>query len=288
MDLKSYLDDWLALRGSDIKPRTRDQYADLIGRFIAPAIGAVELDQLTADDVRHVLASIAATGHTRTAELVYVLLRCALSDRLPLLMLGVKRPKHRQKHPQPWLDGQIAAYVAALADHPHGVALSLAILMGLRRGEICGLRWRDVDFDAEEIHVVNQRVRLMDGSLVDCPPKSECSVRDVPIPRPLLTALRGARGLPDAYVCRLTPSGLSHAHKRLVEALALPPLGLHGLRHSFATASMKHNGDARSLQSVLGHSSYAVTMNIYTHPDHDMKSRAVDSAVTCWYNVLHR
>lgn len=287
MNLAMYLTDWLTLHTTEagIKARTIDSYADMINRLVSPALGATPLEALTADDIRHLLAGILEAGHERTAELVYVLLHAALSERLPTLFHGIKRPRHRQNSPKPWTDEQIKRYVAACREHKHGLAFCLAIMLGMRRGEICGLRWRDIDWDYQEIHICNQRVRLASGALVDCSPKSETSTRTIPIPAVLLPRLKAERGLPDVYVCRVTPSGLSHAHAKLVKRLELPHIGLHGLRHSFATSSAKHVSDIRSLQAILGHSSYAVTANIYLHPDHDMLSRAIDTPVNLWYNV---
>lgn len=285
MTLAIYLSDWLIMHSQDIKARTQDSYADMITRLISPALGSMPLDELTPDDIRHLLAGIVEAGHGRTAELVYILLHAALSERLPSLLIGVKRPRHRQSSPKPWTDDEIKTYVAACRDHRHGLSFCLAIMLGMRRGEICGLRWRDIDWNYQEIHICNQRVRLASGALIDCEPKTATSDRTIPIPADLLPRLRAERGFPDAYVCRITPSGLSHAHAKLVKQLGLPHIGLHGLRHSFATSSAKHVGDIRSLQAILGHSSYAVTANIYLHPDHDMLSRAIDTPVSIWYNV---
>lgn len=286
MTVATWLDDWLALRSLELRPRTIEQYQDLIDRYIVPQIGAVEVSALVPDTIRHLLATIAASGHSRTAELVYVLLRAACRDLDGLdPMRTVRRPAHRQRSPDPWDDQQAASYLAALSDHPHGLALSLAILLGLRRGEVCGLRWGDVDIAAEVIHVRNQRLRLATGEIIDCPPKSAASVRDLPIPAPLLASLRAARGLPTAYVCPLTPSGLDTAHRKLVRRLGLPHIPLHGLRHTMATACIRHGGDMRALQSVLGHSSYTVTANRYTHPDRLMLRAAIDHGPAMCYTV---
>lgn len=287
MTLVTYLSDWLIMhsRVQEIKARTVDSYADMINRLITPALGSMQLEDLTPDDIRHLLAGIIEAGHERTAELVYTLLHAALFERLPLAFQGIKRPRHRQSSPKPWSDEQIVKYVSACRQHKHGLAFSLAIMLGMRRGEICGLRWRDIDWSCQEIHICNQRVRLASGALVDCAPKSESSDRTIPIPAALLPRLRSERSFPDAYICRITPSGLSHAHAKLVKQLELPHIGLHGLRHSFATSSAKHCSDIRSLQAILGHSSYAVTANIYLHPDHEMLSRAIDTPVNLWYNV---
>lgn len=287
MTLSTYLSDWLVLhtQSQNIKPRTHDSYKDLITRLISPSLGSMPLEDVTADDLRHLLAGILDAGHERTAELVFVLLHAALGKRIPAALEGVKRPKHRQHSPTPWNDEQIRCYVQACQSHVHGLSFCLAIMLGMRRGEICGLRWRDIDWVSKEINIHNQRVRLASGALIDCSPKSETSFRTVPIPAALLPRLKKERGHPDAYVCQITPSGLSHAHAKLVKRLDLPRIGLHGLRHSFATSSAKHAGDIRSLQAILGHSSYAVTANIYLHPDYDMLAHAIDVPINAWYTV---
>lgn len=287
MTIAEYLHDWLLLRSPELKPRTIDSYRDQIERIICPMIGEIDAEELSVDDVRHLLASIIEAGHERTAEMVYTLLHCAFTELDHNPMLKIRRPRHRQKHPTPWSDAQITQYVTACQSHQHGLALLLAICCGLRRGEICGLKWEAVDLKNMELDIHNQRVRLADGQLIDCDPKSDSSVRRVPIPSALLQRIKRDIGHPNAYITSLTPSGLSQAHAALVDRLGLPHIGLHGLRHSFATSSMRHNNDAKALQEILGHSSYAVTMNIYTHPDHDTKTQAIDKAVNVWYTVLH-
>ena len=282
--LGEYLSDWLSLRSGGLKVRTVESYSALIRLHIAPMIGAVPVDQLTNRDIRPTLARIAAEGHTRTAELCYVMLKAALADLEPSPMKGVPRPMHKQRTPEPWTDDQMAAYMAALADHPHGLALAFGLVCGLRRGEICGLRWQDVDWDSSEIYVCNQRMRLDSGQIIDAPPKSRASLRRVPVPAPLMARLRQARQL-SGYIDSITPSGLDAAHRALVARLDLPAIPLHGLRHSMATACVRHGGEMRALQEVLGHSNYTVTANRYTHPDGAMRRAAVDAASASWYTV---
>ncbi len=279
-----YLSDWLALRSGALRARTVESYASLIRLHIAPVIGAVPVDQLDPLHIRPMLARIAGEGHTRTAELCYVLLSAALADLPQLPMRGVPRPAHIQRSPEPWSDDQIAAYMAALVDHPHGLALSLGLVCGLRRGEICGLRWQDVSWETSEIFVTNQRMRLDSGQVIDALPKSRSSVRTVPVPPPLMSQLRHARQL-SGYIDGISPSGLDAAHRALVRRLDLPPIPLHGLRHSMATACIRHGGDMRSLQLLLGHARYATTADRYTHPDRYMLRKAIDAANSSWYTV---
>lgn len=280
-----WLGDWLALRAGGLKPRTIEGYQSLIRLHVSPIIGHLAIDQLTALHIRPLLARIAAEGHTRTAELCFVMLKAALADLPQQPMKGVPRPAHIQKSPDAWSDEQIATYAAALVGHPHGLALSLGLALGLRRGEICGLRWSDVSWETSEIYVTNQRMRLDSGQLIDALPKSRSSVRTVPVPAPLMANLRQARQLA-GYIDGITPSGLNKAHRMLVKRLGLPYIPLHGLRHSMATSCIRHGGDMRSLQLLLGHARYSTTADRYTHPDRQMLRNAIDRAnLPCYTGI---
>lgn len=285
MTLSSWLSSWLSLRASALKPRSLESYNDLATRYINPALGQVPVDNLTPTDITLLLAQVCAEGHSRTAEMIYVMLRAALRTQRPGLMDAVQRPKHKQQSPIAWSNEQIAVYTAALVNHKHRLALSLAIFLGLRRGEICGLRWQDIDFVNNVIHVVNQRVRLATGEIVDIDPKSESSIRDIPIPPELLPLLKARRQL-SGYLCPITPSSLDTVHRTLVRNLGLPYTPLHGLRHTFATACIRNGGDMKCLQLLMGHADYATTANKYTHPDNRMLMQSLACVTLTCYNAV--
>ena len=80
MLIKSLLQDWFQLHAPGIKPRTQESYQHLLSKYILPAIGETEAEELTPLHIRHMLADIVASGHTRTAELVFVLCKCAFGE----------------------------------------------------------------------------------------------------------------------------------------------------------------------------------------------------------------
>lgn len=284
MTLENWLTTWVDIRTPVLKPRTIEQYRDLIARFLTP-IANTPLADLQPDAIAALLAGVVSARKTRTAELIFVLLKAALKEIRPDLMTRVPRPKHRQKTPQAWTNDEMAVYFAALVDHPQRLGLTLGLALGLRRGEICGLRWQDIDFDKCQVHICNQRQRLANGQIVDMNPKSESSIRTIPIPDSVMPLLRSRRQLA-GYLCPISPSGLDAAHRKLVGRLGLPYIPLHGLRHSMATACIRNGGNMKSLQMLLGHADYSTTANKYTHPDFEMLQSALDCAASAWYTVL--
>lgn len=272
MTLGVYLGRWLTLREKALAPRTVESYRRIIGH-VQP-ISDRPMEELSVWDVQTTLEGPISEGHLRTAQQIFVLLRTALGDAERMRLIDhnpvdkLLRPRHKPAEHAVWDLDQTKAFIqAALADR-QGLAVLLPLLCGLRRGEVLGLQWGDVDMAAGMLHIRRQLVLLDDGKTMLTPPKSEAGIRDVPIPgllRPLISSQRQLCG----EVVTLTHSGLRTALKRVSEHAGVPHIGLHGLRHTFATNCIRAGGDMRALQKVLGHASYSTTADIYTHPDPD-------------------
>lgn len=282
MTLEQWLSQWISLRVAGLAPRTIESYHDLVRLHIAPVLGTVSVDSVSADQITALLAALCAAGHTRTAQLCYVLLRAALADaarcgriaRSPMEL--VLRPRHYAQQ-RAYLGAEdLRRLVTWCAANPgqYTRAWLLASLLGLRRGEIAGLRWVDVDISQKVIHIRNQRQRVA-GQLLDSPPKSRAGIRDIPLPPLLLSVLRQARGI--GYVVPVDPAQLDHQIKIDLEAADVPAVTLHGLRHSMATAAMRSGCSLRVLQTILGHASASTTANIYQHVELADKSAALDA-----------
>ena len=284
MTTGDYLRQWLATRCAErrIAPRTKDCYEATIRLHIAPELGDVQLEALSAPLIAAMLEQLHARS-ARSAQLAFILLRAALADaeeageiqRSPCR--HVAAPAYQPAPMEVWTDEQIGRYIAAAMEHRHAAAWLMAIQCGMRRGEIVGLRWTDIEHDARILHISNQRQRLDSGLIVDAPPKSRAGVRHVPYNELLASALQSAPRR-SRYVVPLTPSGLDHAHRQLLGQLDLPYIRLHGLRHTMATAAIRHGASMRALQMVLGHSDVTTTSRIYTHPDMTMLRAVIDCA----------
>lgn len=284
MTLEAYLHEWVELRAPGLRPRTIGSYTSLIRLHIAPSIGDRKLGKLKPKHIARMLQGIIDAGHTRTAELCFVLLRAALRSAVEQRRIewspmdAVTRPKHDPAETHVWTQAQTRAYCAAIVGDRHQIAWLLAVGMGLRRGEICGLRWSDIDLRARVLHVRNQRQRLDDGRVVDAPPKSRAGTRTLPLPRMIYDALRRSYQFGGGYVEPITPSGLNAAHRRLLSRLDLPYIRLHDLRHTMVTNALRNGAAMRMISSVIGHSDPALTARVYAHVDDEMIADTIDAA----------
>ena len=170
-----------------------------------------------------------------------------------------------------------------------GVLLSLQL--GLRIGEVCGLQWGDVNFQARTITITRslQRIENPDKSagtpktiLAELEPKTENSCRVIPLPAHLLPLLkRFYLGNPNGYVIaepgsRVEPRTLRNRFQRILVDCGLPQVNHHALRHSFATGCVENGMDIKSLAELLGHANVQITLNTYVHPSLEQKRRQLD------------
>ena len=285
MTLTKWVSRWIDLRAAALAPRTVESYRDLLRLHIAPTIGDRKLSHLKAKHISAFLADLMAAGHSRTAALCFVLLRASLRSAVQAGRLkaspcdAVTPPRHRRADPRWWTPDELHRFAVFAQNRPFALAWQLAFCCGLRRGELAGLRWVDVDQAAGLIHIRNQRQRV-GGRLIDAPPKSAAGRRDLPIPPGLLPLLERQQLLQQASsiltgaapVYVVSPNGLPIAPDRLnkelqldVAAAGVRPINLHGLRHSMASLAVSLGVSMKVLQSILGHANYSTTANTYAH-----------------------
>ena len=147
---------------------------------------------------------------------------------------------------------------------------------GLRIGEICALKWSDIDLNETILHVNKtvQRITSSNGSkktkVIITSPKSESSVRDIPLPPRIIDMLGSFKRDNDNYIISqgrdpVEPRTLQYRFERLLDDADLPQIRFHSLRHIFASNALMLGFDIKSLSEILGHSSANVTLKLYVH-----------------------
>lgn len=163
----------------------------------------------------------------------------------------------------------------------------LCLFTGLRLGEICSLKWDDIDQERGLLRVNRtvQRIESKEGPaktvLLETPPKSVFSKREIPISDTLLSLLTAFRQEGQEYVLQknkpMEPRTYQNHFKKYLEGINAPNYNFHILRHTFATNCIDSGMDIKSLSEILGHSNVQITLNRYVHPSMDTKRKYINA-----------
>ncbi len=267
---------------------TQRDYRSLLRRHLLPAFGDKRLCDLQRADVQLFLTEKGKQLATKSVHHLRVLLSRILGLAVDWgfvpenIARGTKLPKKALVSERPFLTvAQTRQLLAGLGGLPHLLVL-VAVLTGLRRGELFGLRWKYVDLDRRLIHV---RESLYEGRFGL--PKTKSSVRDVPMSGTLHSALTEHREAasheePDDLVfCDeggqpLKPQKiLEEVIYPVCDRLELPRIGWHAFRHTNATLLGDQGESIKTTQALLGHSDLGTTLSVYTHAVPESQRRAV-------------
>ena len=169
------------------------------------------------------------------------------------------------------------------------LGIYISLTTGLRIGEICGLKWEDIDIASGTISVKRtiERIYIAEGNhkctkLIINTPKTKNALRDIPITKELLTMIKPLKRVMNDNYYVLTndekptePRTYRNYYHRLMKRLNIPRLKYHGLRHSFATRCIESNCDYKTVSVLLGHSNITTTLNLYVHPNMEQKKRCI-------------
>lgn len=169
------------------------------------------------------------------------------------------------------------------------LGIYISLTTGLRIGEICGLKWSDINTDNGTITVNRtiERIYIVDGErkhteLVFNTPKTKNSCREIPMNKELLAMVKPLKKVvnDDFYVLTneekpTEPRTYRNYYHRLMKCLDIPRLKYHGLRHSFATRCIESNCDYKTVSVLLGHANITTTLNLYVHPNMEQKKKCI-------------
>lgn len=169
------------------------------------------------------------------------------------------------------------------------LGIYISLTTGLRIGEICGLKWSDIDVVNGTITVRRtiERIYIIDGEnkhteLIVNTPKTKNSCRDIPMCKELMAIVKPLKKVvnDDFYVLTneekpTEPRTYRNYYHRLMKRLGIPRLKYHGLRHSFATRCIESNCDYKTVSVLLGHANITTTLNLYVHPNMEQKKRCI-------------
>jgi integrase len=295
--LGDYLEkDWMPSKEKNIKASTYASYTHIVNSHIIPHLGSIRLEELTPRRVEGFYGDLkAGKGSPRplspkTIGNVAGVLQTALRDAVRWGLLAMnpiseaRRPASRTREMKAWEPEELAAFVEASRIDRQGPIWHLAATTGLRRGEILGLRWSDIDLDHGTITVRNTRVRAGD-LIVEESPKTAKSRRTISIDKQTVEALRRLKVQQaqhklahgdiwqndENYIAIEEDGQPTHPHtfsvrfRRLVHRAGLPTIRFHDLRHSYVVAARRAKIDTKTISERIGHADTSVTLRVYDH-----------------------
>lgn len=291
--MADYLDYWLNnVQSNQIRETTFTTYRLQIKNHLKPALGKYKLKDLSVYDIRAAIAYLeqrGCKGGTIQKFLIILsaCLSCAMREELIYRNVAqlVEKPKYTPKETAIWQIKQAAFFLLKSREHPLYVAFLLLLICGMRRGEVLGIRWCDIDFDNNLIHV-RQQIDRINGEIKARDLKTANSHRILPLVPIIRTALlelapkrrteissfspklelstEGTVVLSGAGT-PLEPRNLARSFHLLADKLGLPRIKLHATRHTAATILKELNVPVKDVQLILGHANISTTLNIYQH-----------------------
>lgn len=312
--LARFLSRWCDHMKTQVAPRTHERYAEIATKNIVPLLGAVMLTKLQPVQISSAYATALASGRRRgegglsprTVHHIHRILKQALGQAVRWRLLAhnpadlVKPPKVERKEMQSLNVEGLAEFIeVARGAGAMFVAVLLAAMCGLRRGEIAALRWRSIDLEHAQISIVASVEQTEEG-VREKETKSGRN-RTVALPSIVVDELRryrleqaehllrlGVRLTDDQHVCAredgepLQPRSFSQAFRKFIRRHGLRRIRFHDLRHSHATQMLASGIHPKIAQERLGHSSISVTLDLYSHVMPGMQEDAaarVDAAM---------
>ncbi len=315
-----YLDHWLhEIHAKDIRETTFTNYSNMINKHLKPTMGGHNLRDLAVSDIRRALDEMerrGASARTRVEclRVLSVCLNYAMSEEGGELVSRnvaqlVKKPRYTPEETVIWSERQAVAFLQSVKEHPLYIAFLLVLVYGLRSGEVLGLRYSDIDFENELIHVRQQisRVRRINGRPSANGPKNELVARELKTQNsrrtlPLTPNVRQAL-LQNAEKCGHTitpfnpyyslsledtivrssvgtpmePRNFAKSFDVATKRAGLPRIKVHAMRHTESTMLKDLGVPIKDAQMILGHSDATTTMKFYQHGTHKTQRDAISA-----------
>ena len=290
MTLSEWLDKWLENMADTLRPNTLRNYCSYIENHIRPGLGNKQLSRITPKDVQRFYEKLSDCLASGTVRRIHTTLHGALKAAQQAHLIAsnpteqIIAPRFSYRAKQVLTDEQLDVFMRVIAEDEIWCDFFYTELTtGLRRGEICGLKWEDFDEVAGTLKVCRTVCREAGGELTAGDTKTNAGTRKILLPASTAAVLseRKESALSEWIFPNLLkpeqptdPGSAYRQLKVLLKRAGLPNIRFHDLRHTFATHALASGVDVKTLSGILGHTRAAFTLDTYTHTTGDMQRRA--------------
>lgn len=301
--LKTYLEQWLeqVLKPSVRSVGTYSMYQTVVQNHLVPSLGHIRLQRLTPQHVQTFYANKLKEGlSSKRVRGIHAVFHKALENAVKWNLIGrnvcdlVEPPIPKRHEMQPLTQEQARCLLKAAHEHKLEALLTVAITTGMRRGELLGLHWQDIDLKVGTIHVQRSVNRFGKFGIVVSEPKTTKSRRKIVLPVFVSDILKQHREhqqemkkeagdlwremdvvFSNRHGGYMEASVLYHMFKKLLKSAGLPNIRFHDLRHSAATILLGIGVHPKVVQELLGHSNVSMTLDVYSHVLPSMQQEAM-------------
>lgn len=307
LTFKDLAEEWIQFQKNFIKESTYCTYAVQMQNHIIPLLGHLECAKITSDELqdallqwfgRNRLQGNIPLSEKTVRDIIAILKSCLnygihkgyLSCKEINISLPINKKTNTKVKTYNVREQQIIidAILSNLNSQSNGILICL--FTGIRIGELCALKWSDIDLSNKTITVSKTLQRLYfkdaDGKnytkVIISSPKTHNSIREIPISTKLIQTLKKLHiNNPEAYILTnsekyIEPRTYRKFYSNFMNTLDIQQLKFHSLRHTFATQCIESGADYKSVSEILGHSNVNITMNLYVHPSIEQKRRCVE------------
>ena len=297
MKLKELIKLWVNDKKMYVKRSTYSAYMLLLENHILPVFG--EMENIEEKDIQNFILEKFNMGlNQKSIKDIIIVLKMILKfgfkhKYLEYFDIDIKFPiDHQNKDLE----------ILSITDHKKiinylqnnftfkNLGIYICLSTGIRIGEVCGLKWGDIDINQGIMKIRRsvQRIYVIDGDLrhteiVIDTPKTKNSIRDIPISLELIKIIKPLKKVVNNDFFVLTndskptePRTYRSYYEKLLKELDIPKLKFHGLRHSFATRCIESKCDYKTVSVILGHSNISTTLNLYVHPNIEQKKKCIN------------
>lgn len=288
--LGAFMEGWLGNKKLQVRMATFEQYSAIVNNYLRSSLGRTRLRDLSSGQVQDYYDHLSASGKgTRTIRLTHIVLHGCLEQakRLGLIHRNPTEfcalPRQAEKDLQIWDEDQVAQFLNFIRGHKNEHFYYLALGTGMRRGELLGLQWKDINWNKSQILVRRECFHPAGGGFIFQAPKTKLGKRSIQLGQGVVEHLRAQLQLIDlerkmardawqdndlVFPSRVgTPIGadrISHEFPVLTKRAGLPVIRFHDCRHTAASIMLSHGIPPVIVAGMLGHS-LSILMTTYAH-----------------------